>query len=173
MPAPRYTIARLNALDRDQFVAALALAWEQSPWIAAAAWDARPFHNLVQLHAAMRDVIDRASMDQQIALIRAHPDLAGKAAIAGDLTPESTREQASAGLDRLTPDEFAEFTRLNDQYRAQFGFPFVICVREHTKASILESFRTRLAHDRLHEIQTALHEIAKIALLRLQDVVDD
>ena len=112
-------------------------------------------------------------MARKIALIQAHPDLAGRAALAGTLTPESTNEQASAGLDRLSPDEFASFTRLNDAYRNQFGFPFVICVREHTKHSILQNFVQRLEHSREQEIDTALDEIAKIARLRLQGVLAD
>jgi OHCU decarboxylase len=112
-----------------------------------------------------------APTEQQVALIRAHPDLAGKAAIAGDLTPESTREQASAGLDRLTPDEYARFNHLNAAYRDAFDFPFVICAREHTKHSILASFEARLQNDRPSEIATALDEIAKIARLRLNDVL--
>jgi OHCU decarboxylase len=107
----------------------------------------------------------------KLALIRAHPDLAGKAAIAGDLTAESTREQASAGLDRLTPDEYATFIRLNTTYRERFEFPFIICVREHTKESILARFEERLAHDRDREIEAALTEIGKIARLRLLDTV--
>lgn len=170
---PLLTIDQINTFDQDQFVSRLGFVFERSPWIAAEAWSARPFAHFVQLHSAMTDVMYRAPLEQQIALIQAHPDLAGKAAIAGDLTPESTQEQASAGLDRLTPDEFAEFNRLNDQYRATFGFPFIICVREHTKHSILENFRTRLSHDRLHEIRTALDEIAKIARLRLRDTIAD
>jgi OHCU decarboxylase len=109
--------------------------------------------------------------DQQIALIRAHPDLAGRAAVAGELTEESAREQASARLDQLTPAQYAEFHRLNDAYRSKFGFPFVICVREHTRASILTNFSDRLALSRDQEAATALAEIGKIAGLRLRDAV--
>src|SRR3712207_2943925 len=119
----------------------------------------------------MVEAVSEAPEDRRLALIRAHPDLAGKAAIAGELTPESTREQASARLDRLSPEEFATFTRLNQAYRDTFGFPFVICVREHTKASILENFAARLHNGREQEIDIALGEIAKIAKLRLFDVV--
>lgn len=167
----RWTIAKLNTIDQSQFVAALGPTFEQSPWIAAEAWQSRPFADLRQLHAAMCAVMRAASTEQQIALIRAHPDLAGKAAIAGALTAESTREQASAGLDRLTPDEFADFTRLNHAYRDRFGFPFVICVREQTKTTILANFVTRLAHSEGQEIAAALDEIGKIAWLRLRDAV--
>jgi OHCU decarboxylase len=171
MAEQRLTIDRINALDQSQFTAALGFAFEQSPWIAAQTWPARPFADLAQLHAALCAVMHGASSEQQIALIRAHPDLAGKAAIAGTLTAESTREQASAGLNQLTPTEFAAFTRLNQAYRERFGFPFVICVREQTKTSILESFRTRLQHAPEQEIATALDEIGKIAWLRLRDAV--
>jgi OHCU decarboxylase len=112
-----------------------------------------------------------APHNRQLALIRAHPDLAGKAAVAGELTAESTREQSSAGLDRLTPEEFARFTELNTAYRERFAFPFIICVREHTKASILGQFAERLGHSHDQEIAFALGEVAKIARLRLFDRV--
>lgn len=165
------SIAEINSFDRAQFVNRLGFVFEQSPWIAEQAWDARPFRDRPHLHRAMVEVVDRAPIEQQIALIRAHPDLAGKAAIAGELTAESTREQSGAGLDRLTPDEYVHFTELNQAYRDRFGFPFVICVREHTKAGILAAFENRLNHDRNREIATALAEIATIANLRLQDRV--
>jgi OHCU decarboxylase len=145
--------------------------FEGSPWIAAETWPARPFASMDQLHQALCATMERAPLDRKIALIQAHPDLAGRAAIAGELTPESTREQASARLDRLTPEEFSTFTRLNRAYRDTFGFPFVICVREHTRESILASFADRLQHAREQEIATALGEIAKIARLRLIDAV--
>jgi 2-oxo-4-hydroxy-4-carboxy-5-ureidoimidazoline decarboxylase len=107
-----------------------------------------------------------------MALIRAHPDLAGRAAIADELTPESTREQASAGLDSLTPEEYEAFTRLNAGYREKFGFPMIVCVREHTKESILAQAETRMEHSRGEEVEVALKEVAKIARLRLEDLVD-
>lgn len=165
------TLHEINNLPQDRFVVALGFLFEHSPWIAAAAWHARPFGSIDDLHAALCNAMYGAPMEQQIALIRAHPDLAGKAAIAGTLTPSSTREQASAGLDRLSPEEYATFTRLNQAYRDRFNFPFVICVREHTKDSILANFEARLRHDRNQEIETALGEIAKIAGLRLHDAV--
>jgi OHCU decarboxylase len=165
------TLEAINASDRDAFVTSLGFLFEGSPWIAAETWAARPFASLEQLHHALCATVERAAVERQVALIRAHPDLAGKAALAGDLTRESAREQSSAGLNRLAPDEFATFTRLNTAYREKFGFPFVICVREHTKDSILASFDARLAHDRDEEIKAALGEIAKIARLRLLDTV--
>ncbi|MBC8161456.1 MAG: 2-oxo-4-hydroxy-4-carboxy-5-ureidoimidazoline decarboxylase [Roseiflexaceae bacterium] len=165
------TIDTINTFDQAGFVAALGHLFEGSPWIAEQAWPQRPFADAAQLHAALCATVAQAPAARKIALIQAHPDLAGKAAMAGALSPESTSEQASARLDRLSPDEYAAFTRLNSSYRAQFGFPFVICVREHTSASILANFAQRLQHGREQEIDTALDEIAKIARLRLHDVV--
>lgn len=163
----------INDLDQQQFVQQLGFVFEHSPWIAAEAWHARPFAGVAELHAAMCAVMYAAPPDRQLALIRAHPDLAGKAAVAGELTRESRMEQSSAGLDRLSPEEFAAFTRMNAAYREKFGFPFIVCVREHTKDSILANFAGRLAHSRDEEIATALGEIAKIARLRLQDAIAD
>lgn len=167
------TLDEVNQLDRDQFVARLGFLFEGSPWIAAETWPARPFASLDRLHQALCATMRAAPLERKVALIRAHPDLAGRAAIAGELTPESTREQSSAGLDRLSPEEFATFTRLNAAYRDNFAFPFVVCVREHTRASILASFEARVHNDRDQEIETALGEIAKIARLRLLDTVRD
>jgi OHCU decarboxylase len=163
----------INNLNQAAFVQQLGFVFEHSPWIAAEAWHARPFASVAALHEAMSAVVYAAPDERKVALIRAHPDLAGKAAIAGELTPESTREQSSAGLDRMSPGEFAAFTRMNSAYREKFSFPFIICVREHTKDSILANFAERLGHSRDEEISTALHEIAKIARLRLQDAVED
>ena len=167
-----FTIDDINQLDHRQFVERLGFLFEGSPWVAAGAWHQRPFGSAAELHAALCRTMRDASQEQQLALIRAHPDLAGKAAIAGELTPESTREQASARLDQLTPDEFAAFTRLNQAYRERFAFPFVICVREHTRSSILAAFVERLDHSREQEVAMALAEIGKIARLRLADVIE-
>lgn len=163
----------LNAASQDDFVAVLGGIFEHSPWIAAQAWQARPFEHVAQLHQAMSTVMYAATSDQHLALIRAHPDLAGKAAMAGELTPSSSNEQASAGLDRLSPAEYARFTALNQAYRDQFDVPFIICVREHTRQSILTQFEIRLGNTHAAEIQTALGEIAKIARLRLDDLVSE
>jgi len=171
MPSEPLTLAQVNALDRAGFVARLGFLFEGSPWIAEQTWPNRPFADLDDLHRALCGTMYAAPIDRQIALIRAHPDLAGKAAIAGDLTPESAREQSSAGLSQLAPGEFARFTQLNQAYRDRFGFPFIICAREHTKTSILDSFVLRLENAREQEIRAALGEIAKIARLRLLDIV--
>lgn len=165
------TVHAINALEREAFVAALGWVVEGSPWVAQAAWQARPFRDRAALHAAMVDALVAAPDDRQLAVVRAHPDLAGRAAIAGDLTAESIREQASAGLDRLTPHQYAEFNRLNQAYARRFGFPFVICVREHDQASILRSFSMRLQNDAATELRTAVAEVGKIVVLRLADAV--
>ncbi len=145
--------------------------FEASPWIAEAAWERRPFGSVERLHSALVGVVGAAAPADRLALIRAHPDLAGRAAIAGALTPESTREQAAAGLDQLTPAQYARITGLTAAYRRRFGFPFVVCAREHTADTIIASAARRLEADPGEEEQTALSEIAKIARLRLADLV--
>ncbi len=164
------TLTQLNALDHATFVAQLGFVFEGPPWIVERAWAARPFSSRDQLHQALVAVLDAAAEEEQIALIRAHPDLVGRAALAGTLTPESTGEQAAAGLGSLSAEEIAAFNQSNHAYRERFGFPFVICARENKKASILAGFAARLANSRSAEIQTALQEIAKIARLRLGDL---
>jgi OHCU decarboxylase len=171
MPSTRIAVSDLNTLDQDSFVAALDFVFEGPPWIVAQAWHDRPFADLAALHRALCAVMNRAPVEQKIALIQAHPDLVGKAALAGTLTSASTNEQAAAGLNRLMPDEIATFNRLNEAYHETFGFPFVICARENKKASILAGFATRLHNSREQEIATALKEVAKIAYLRLSDAI--
>jgi 2-oxo-4-hydroxy-4-carboxy-5-ureidoimidazoline decarboxylase len=167
------TVRELNAMDRASFVAALEPVAERSPWVVDRAWRHRPFVDREALVGSLRAALVTAPEDQKLALIRAHPDLAGRAAIAGELTAESAREQASAELDRLTPAEFERFHRLNDAYQARFGFPFIICVREHTKSTILEAFEARLQHDRQAEVATAIDQVARIVRLRLLDLVTE
>jgi OHCU decarboxylase len=166
------TIEEVNRLDLDEFVSRFGALYERSPWVAEAAWHERPFGGLAELHGALVRAMRGAPNERQLDLIRAHPDLAGKAAIAGELTAESAREQASAGLDRLTPEEYEDFHRLNGAYRDKFGFPFIVCVRAHGKETILASAAARLGHSRPEEVEAALGEIAKIAHLRLQDLVE-
>lgn len=168
----RITIEEANRLSEDEFVTRFGSLFEHSPWVAEGAWQERPFGNLSELHGAFVRAMRGASIELQLDLIRAHPDLAGKAAIVGDLTLESTREQSSAGLDRLSPDEYEHFTRMNREYREKFGFPMIVCVREHTKETILDQAEARLEHSRVEEIDIALGEIAKIAHLRLKDQVE-
>ncbi len=165
------TLEEVNSLDQEQFVRRLGFLFEGSPWIAERAWHARPFSDVEALHQALCEVMYEAAQEEQVTLIRAHPDLVGRAALSGSLTPESTREQAAAGLDRLAPEEVATFGRLNGEYKSRFGFPFVICARENKKDSILAGFASRLHNSPEDEIATALREIAKIAHLRLLDLI--
>jgi OHCU decarboxylase len=166
------TIEEVNELDREEFVSRFGTLYERSPWVAEAAWWERPFADLSELHEAFVRAMREAPHERQLALIRVHPDLAGKVALAGELTAESAREQASAGLDRLTPEEYEDFHRLNTAYRDKFGFPYVVCVRDHGKETILADAAARLGHSRPEEIETALGEIARIAYLRLQDLIE-
>jgi OHCU decarboxylase len=165
------TLDALNAADLATFVNALGFIFEESPWVAQRAWARRPFDDIGALHAAMCAVVTAAPLDERLALIRAHPDLVGRAARAGTLTPSSAAEQASAGLDRLDPEEAAMFDQLNAAYTARFDFPFVICVRENKKEAILAGLRERVHNQRDTEIATSLAEIAKIAGLRLAGAV--
>ena len=173
MPDDRLTVQEINALDQERFVAVLGSLFEGSPWIAAEAWHRRPFTDILAMHHAFRAVVESAGPERQLALIRAHPDLVGRAARAGTLTPESTREQAAAGLDvnRLSPAEVAEFGELNTAYRERFGFPFVVCARENKKDAILAGFAPRLGNTRETEIAVALDEVAKIGWYRLLDAL--
>jgi 2-oxo-4-hydroxy-4-carboxy-5-ureidoimidazoline decarboxylase len=173
MSGAKLSINRINELEHQAFVETFGLLFEGSPWIASQAWHARPFASIGDLHEKLCAVTYGATREQQLALIRAHPDLVGRAALASTLTPQSTGEQAAAGLDRLSPGEIAEFNRLNAAYRDKFGFPFVICARENKKESILSGFATRLHNTQEEEIATALNEIAKIARLRLLDIDSD
>jgi 2-oxo-4-hydroxy-4-carboxy-5-ureidoimidazoline decarboxylase len=167
-------LADLNACSRVDFVAALANIFEYSPWIADKAADARPFAGVTQLFEAMKAAVARAPSALRLALIKAHPDLANKTQRAQGLTAESNAEQNSAGLDRLSDAEYAAFERVNNAYRAKFGFPYIVCVRRHTKDSILRDFERRLPNNTKTEISTSITEICRIAALRLdQQVASD
>ena len=155
----KIALANLNAADVAGFMAALGDVYEHAPWVAQAASRQRPFATLAALHAVMMAAVRAAPPDQQRALINGHPDLAGKAARAGTMTVDSKAEQASAGLDRLSEAEFAQFHRLNNAYREKFGMPFIICVRRHSRDSILQQFERRLrntmAADKLRKVPVA------------------
>ena len=166
------SLQSLNAADAASFVAALGDIYEHAPWVAEAIYGRRPFATLAALHGAMIAAVRAAPAEQRFALIKGHPDLAGKAARAGTLTLDSKAEQASAGLDRLSEQEFADFHRFNDAYRAKFGFPFIVCVRRHGKDSILRQFDLRLRNDAAAETQSALDEIFRIAALRLDQRIE-
>jgi 2-oxo-4-hydroxy-4-carboxy-5-ureidoimidazoline decarboxylase len=161
------TIDDLNRASATEFTAALGAVYEHSPWVAARAAAQRPFEDVAALHQAMSQAVSSATAEEQMALVNAHPDLAGKLARAGQLAPSSAGEQAALGLDRLPDDEFEMFDRLNRAYRARFGFPFVIAVRRHTRSSVLAAFQRRLENDPATELRTALAEIDAIARFRL------
>jgi len=169
MPPP---LDQLNSLDRAGFAAALGGIYEKSPWVAERAFAARPFATVTDLHAALQHAVASAAVDEQLALIRNHPELAGKVARGGALTAESRREQGGLGLDRLSDAELARFEQLNTAYRDRFGFPFIVCVRRHTRDSILDRFERRLENSPDEERAAALAEIGLIARLRLVDAVD-
>jgi 2-oxo-4-hydroxy-4-carboxy-5-ureidoimidazoline decarboxylase len=174
MPPQRIPLGRVNDLSEGEFVSRFGSLYEHAPWVAEQAWEARPFASLHDLRAAMAEAVRAAPEKRKMDLIRAHPDLAGKAAVAGELTRESEGEQASAGLDRLSPQEYEAFTRMNREYREKFGFPMIVAVREHAnKESILRNAKERLGHSGERETETALDEIHKIARLRLEDLIED
>jgi OHCU decarboxylase len=154
-----------SALDQEAFAKRFGAVFERSPWVAERAWDHRPFADLDDLHGKLVEAVAAAPHQDRLALIRAHPDLSDRAAI---LTTHSTREQAAAGLDRLTQGQYDELLAGTAAYRTRFGFPFVICAREHDADSILAALRERVDNDPAHEEETALREIARIARLRLE-----
>jgi 2-oxo-4-hydroxy-4-carboxy-5-ureidoimidazoline decarboxylase len=165
------SLSGLNAGGKDDFVTALANIFEYSPWIAEKAAEARPFAGVQQLFAAMKAAVDRAPPELRLALIKAHPDLADKTQRAAGLTAESNAEQNSVGLDRLSDAEYAAFERVNNAYRTKFGFPYIVCVRRHTKDSILSDFTRRLPNDAAAETQASIEEICRIAALRIDQLV--
>ncbi|MDP3740454.1 MAG: 2-oxo-4-hydroxy-4-carboxy-5-ureidoimidazoline decarboxylase [Hyphomonadaceae bacterium] len=164
-------IAKINALDRTAFVALLGPLYEHSPWAAERAFASAPFASDKRLSAALTAAVNAASETERIALIRAHPELAGEKLRAKTLTDSSQSEQASIGLDRLSDAEIADWTRLNATYRERFGFPFVICVRLHTKPEIIAALHRRLDRSRMEELSESIAQIHDIARLRLSDVL--
>lgn len=164
---------RPSKATKEAFMETYGGIYEHSAWIAEAAWQVKNGDNLDvagALHDAMRNAVEAADEPAKLRLICAHPDLAGKAAVRGELTTESKSEQKGAGLDTCSPEEFAEFQTLNKAYKKKFGFPFIIAVKGHDRHSILAAFRARLNHDRALEFETALTEIHKIASFRLADL---
>jgi 2-oxo-4-hydroxy-4-carboxy-5-ureidoimidazoline decarboxylase len=160
-----YTLLSLNQMTQAEFVAAVGGAFEETPTVAATAWQQRPFATIESLHWAMMKVVQGFSSEQQIALIRSHPSLGAKVKMAA----ASVSEQAGAGLDRLSPRDYALFQQLNHDYEQTFGFPFVLAVKGHTTQTILATFQSRLQNTMEAEQQQALQEIAKISLFRLTD----
>jgi len=162
-----YTLTDLNQLDLESFTQTLGAIFEDTPTIARQAWFQRPFRDRAALHRAMVAVVEAMSPAEQLALIRAHPDLGSRAKMAA----ASVQEQASVGLDQLTAAEYDRFQALNRAYRDKFDFPFIIAVRNHTKTSILQAFEQRLGHSADEERQRALTEIYQIADGRLAAIV--
>ena len=162
-----YSIAQINAFSQPEFVDALGWVFEGTPWVAERAWNDRPFHTVLQLRERMVAEVAAANHDEQLALLRAHPDLGTRAAI----SPTSTAEQASAGLDRLTPGEHATLLDLNNAYKEKFGFPFILAVKGFGKAVILDSLEHRLESTADAEFKEALSQVFRIAGSRLEALI--
>jgi 2-oxo-4-hydroxy-4-carboxy-5-ureidoimidazoline decarboxylase len=168
---PPLTIAAVNALDRDGFVARFGDIAEHSPWVAEVAAGARPYAGRGAMVAAFAAAVEAAGRERQLTLLRAHPDLAGRAKLA-DLAADSRSEQRGAGLDRLTAEEMARFTAFNDAYKARNGFPFILAVKGATKETILAAFAARLDNPAETEFKTALQQVARIIRFRLEERVE-
>jgi 2-oxo-4-hydroxy-4-carboxy-5-ureidoimidazoline decarboxylase len=162
----QYTLSQLNKMSQGEFTTVLGEIWEETPEIANKAWQSRPFVDLEALYQAMVAVVNNMSQAEQLALIKAHPDLGSKAKMA----EASIQEQAGIGLDRLSQSEYQRFQSLNQAYKDKFSFPLIIAVKYHTKKSILEAFVSRLKNNQETEKQQALAEISKIARLRLESL---
>jgi len=167
----RIKLADLNQLPETGFVALLGGIFEHSPWVAQGVTGQRPFASVAALHQAMVACIQAAGREAQLKLIRAHPELAGKAAVRGELTAESTSEQAGAGLNQCSPEEFARLTDLNQRYNEKFGFPFILAVRGYDRAGIIAVFARRLENDLEQETNECLTQIYKIGQLRLNELI--
>ncbi len=179
MDTHAFGVNRPSRMARPEFVRVFGGVYEHSPWIAETVWELGPGPDSDMDAArdtaegilrAFRTVVDRAGKEKQLALLRAHPDLAGRLAIAGELTAASNAEQAGADLGNCTPDEFEAFRSLNDAYKDKFGFPFILAVRGFHRTEILEIFRERVNNDPETEFATALEQVHRIALLRLRDI---
>jgi 2-oxo-4-hydroxy-4-carboxy-5-ureidoimidazoline decarboxylase len=162
------TVAELNNRNRDEFVAAIGHVCEDSPWVAERAWNGRPFGSLDELCQRMTCEIEIATREDQLALLRAHPDLGTRARIG----ETSTREQTGAGLDRLTPDEYARLLRLNSAYKEKFGFPFLYAVKGSDKYKILEALDARLHSREADEFAEALRQVFRIVRFRLEGIIE-
>ena len=166
-----------SRMNKDDFVACFGGVYEHSPWIAEAVWERAPDPEMEEvqntpdgIHVAFKNILDAADRKAKLALLRAHPDLAGKLAISGELTDESTSEQANADLGNCTPEEFEAFQSLNDHYKEKFGFPFILAVRGYHRTEILDKFRERVNNDIDTEFNEALAQVHRIALLRLNEI---
>jgi 2-oxo-4-hydroxy-4-carboxy-5-ureidoimidazoline decarboxylase len=165
--------AALSAFSQSDFTDYLGAVYEHSPWVAQRAWLARPFHNRAALAQAMSDALMQSSAAEQLALIRAHPELTGKAGVRTDLTADSSREQRGAGLDQCTPEEYARLRELNARYRERCGFPFILAVAGRNRQQIIANLAQRVENDVEAEFRDALAQIVSIAGFRLQQLVSD
>lgn len=161
------TLDELNRMDERAFTTALGGIYEHSPWVAAGVAGGRPYASVGALATAMASVVASAGESRQLALIRAHPELAGKAMVKKELTADSTGEQAGAGLTNCSPAEFARLTELNGRYNARFGFPFILAVKGFDRAGVIAEFARRVEQDRASEFAESLRQIERIARLRL------
>jgi len=163
------TIDQISHLDRNAFVEAVGWVFEHSPWVAERSWGHRPFASLEALNERMESEVESASRAERLGLLRAHPDLGSRA----QMSPTSVDEQATAGLDRLTPEEYRRFHHLNEAYKGKFGFPFLFAVKGSNKFQILEALERRLDAGAEEEFQTAMRQVYKIARFRLRDLIDN
>ena len=161
------SLSQLNTIECDKFVHLLADIFEHSPWIPYRAWDYRPFESISDLHSKMRIVVKASTEEEQLGLLKAHPELAGKEAKSGVLTESSTNEQAHAGMNALSQDEMLEVSQMNAQYSEKFGFPFIIAVLDNTKADIFRKWKQRLTNSYETEMKACLEQVYLIAKLRL------
>lgn len=169
----KLSLAEVNAMPGEAFVATFGGIAEHSDWVAAVAERRRPFADREAMVAAFEQAVQFADGELQLEILNAHPDLAGRAAIAGQIGAASRSEQASAGLDALTAEQFARFTTLNTRYRDRFGFPFILAVRGATKHDILAAFEARIDNDRDTEFATAIEQVCRIIRFRLEDRVGE
>lgn len=162
-------------MEREEFVGRFGGVFEHSPWVAERAYEAGLPMPLTAdgVKDAMNVAFRAASTEERLDVLKAHPDLAGKLAVAGKLTEDSRKEQAGAGLDRLSADEHARFTELNTAYMTRFGFPFIIAVKGHNKDSILEAFETRINNSAEAELETAAAQVERIAGFRINDILNE
>jgi OHCU decarboxylase len=161
------TLQEINGLSREDFVKTLGWVFEDSPWVAEAAWGLRPFASVAALHDAMRQQVEEAGPELQLALLRAHPDLGNRLR----MSVASAREQSGAGLNRLAPEEYASLLALNLEYRERFGFPFLFAVRGSNNRDIIEALRRRVISTPESEFRDALEQVYRIAWLRLEELV--
>ena len=164
-----------SKMDSATFSQTFGGVYEHSPWIAdrlALQGLSEAHDTALGLHEGMREIVNHADSQALLGLLRAHPDLAGRLAVRGELTPESTAEQAGSGLDQCTEEEFSEFSDLNDRYKKRFGFPFILAVRGRARPEILRLFRQRIENDRDTEFREALEQVHRIALMRIQSIFE-